>query len=223
MLTPTGAERSTPKHSPSRNQWRATLRRCHPTWRATLRRCHHTRGATLRRCHHTRGGMTSASSASVSASTPALAALVWSIPSLHRPGYSCHAISKSRSPASSALPVVRRAAHKWAPGTPPFASLRPSAISALSRCRATSASLSKAQAPARHPLHTTVPAASLTLAPLPASQRLSSYLARRFLLVNGYARSFAGTVAISYRYLQLDIFLALEYTSVSCADYPYGR
>ena len=120
------------------------------------------------------------------------------------------------------------------------------------RCRATSASLSKAQAPARHPLHTTVPAASLTLAPLPASQRLSSYLARRFLLVNGYARSFAGTVAISYRYLQLDISLdlcdnppcpaqiilmvaecSLGYTapdtlqcdnpSVSCADYPYGR
>ena len=78
------------------------------------------------------------------------------------------------------------------------------------RCRATSASLSKAQAPARHPLHTTVPAASLTLAPLPASQRLSSYLARRFLLVNGYARSFAGTVAISYRYLQLDISLDLS-------------
>ena len=77
------------------------------------------------------------------------------------------------------------------------------------RCRATSASLSKAQAPARHPLHATVPAASLTLAPLPASQRLSSYLARRFLLVNGYARSFAGTVAISYRYLQLDISLDL--------------
>ena len=169
MLTPTGAANSTPKHSPSRNQWRATLRRCHHTrggmtsassasvapssvpggqrsvvatapggqrsvvrtWRATLRRCHR------------RGGMTSASSASVAPSspalaplncpTPALAALVWSIPSLHRPGYSCHAISKSRSPASSALPVVRRAAHKWAPGTPPFASLRPSAISALSR------------------------------------------------------------------------------------------
>ena len=140
---------------------------------------------------------------------PALAALVWSIASLHRPGYSCHAISKSRSPASSALPVVRRAAHKWAPGTPPFASLRPSAISALSRYVA---SLSKAQAPARHPLHATVPAASLTLAPLPASQRLSSYLARRFLLVNGYARSSAWTVPISYRWLQLDISLALEYT-----------
>ena len=197
MLTPTGAANSTPKHSPSRNQGRATLRRC-----------------------HRRGGMTSASSASVAPSSPALAPLVWSIPSLHRPGYSCHAISKSRSPASSARPVVRRAAHKWAPGTPPFASLRPSAISALSRYVA---SLSKAQAPARHPLHATVPAASLTLAPLPASQRLSSYLARRFLLVNGYARSFAGTVAISYRWLQLDIFLALEYTSVSCADYPYGR
>ena len=152
---------------------------------------------------------------------PALAALVWSIPSLHRPGYSCHAISKSRSPASSALPVVRRAAHKWAPGTPPFASLRPSAISALSRYVA---SLSKAQAPARHPLHATVPAASLTLAPLPASQRLSSYLARRFLLVNGYARSFAGTVAISYRYLQLDISLdQCDNPSVSCADYPYSR
>jgi len=167
------------------------------------------------------GGMTSASSASLAPSSPALAALVWSIPSLHRPGYSCHAISKSRSPASSARPVVRRAAHKWAPGTPPFASLRPSAISALSRYVA---SLSKAQAPARHPLHATVPAASLTLAPLPASQRLSSYLARRFLLVNGYARSFAGTVAISYRYLQLDISLdQCDNPSVSCADYPYSR
>ena len=193
MLTPTGAERSTPKHSPSRNQWRATLRRCHRTWRATLRGCHlegnapslpphlegnapslpphqgrddlrvvHTWRATLRRCHRM-GGMTSASSASVAASSPALAplvwsspalaALVWSIPSLHRPGYSCHAISKSRSPASSALPVVRRAAHNWAPGTPPFASLRPSAISALSRCRAVA--LRPLRSPKRKHLHVT--------------------------------------------------------------------
>ena len=170
--------------------WRATLRRCHRTWRATLRRCHlegnapslppHLEGnapslppqgrddlhvvrtwrATLRRCHR-KGGMTSASSASVAPSspalaplvcpTPALAALVWSIPSLHRPGYSCHAISKSRSPASSALPVVRRAAHKWAPGTPPFASLRPSAISALSRyVRFALQSASTCTSPAAH-------------------------------------------------------------------------
>jgi len=194
------------------------------------------------------GGMTSASSASVAPSSPALAALVWSIPSLHRPGYSCHAISKSRSPASSARPVVRRAAHKWAPGTPPFASLRPSATSALSRYVA---SLSKAQAPARHPLHATVPAASLTLAPLPASQRLSSYLARRFPsgqrlrpFIRWDSRDQLQILAIRHlprpgihlRVLRRLSLWSLDApsdtllqtlcnatTPVSCADYPYGR
>ena len=204
MLTPTGAERSTPKHSPSRNQWRATLRRCHRTWRATLRRPH-LEGNAPSLPPHGRDDLRVVRITRPIKPRTRCARLV--NPFAPPSGYSCHAISKSRSPASSALPVVRRAAHKWAPGTPPFASLRPSAISALSRYVA---SLSKAQAPARHPLHATVPAASLTLAPLPASQRLSSYLARRFLLVNGYARSFAGTVAISYRYLQLDISLDLS-------------
>ena len=172
--------------------------------------------------------MTSASSASVSASSPALAPLVWSTPCtrsarLVNPLHSLRSFGQSLRSTVRAIAVMRSAKADpppAAPGrlfvVPPTSghlALLPSLRSGLRpspRCRATSASLSKAQAPARHPLHTTVPAASLTLAPLPASQRLSSYLARRFLLVNGYARSFAGTVAISYRYLQLDISLDLS-------------
>ena len=211
------------------------------TWRATLRRCHHTWRATLRRCHR-RGGMTSASSASVAPSTPCtrsarLVKPLHSLRSFAQAPHSLRSFGQSLRSTVRAIAVMRSAKADpppAAPGrlfvVPPTSghlALLPSLRSGLRpspRCRATSASLSKAQAPARHPLHTTVPAASLTLAPLPASQRLSSYLARRFLLVNGYARSFAGTVAISYRYLQLDISLdQCDNPSVSCADYPYSR
>jgi len=217
MLTPTGAANSTPKHSPSRNQWRATLRRCHRTWRATLRRPHLEGNAP---------------------SLPPQGRDDLRVVRISRPNppHSLRSFGQSLRSTVRAIAVMRSAKADPPPAAPcrlfvvPPTSGHPALLPSLRsglrpspRCRATSASLSKAQAPARHPLHATVPAASLTLTPLPASQRLSSYLARRFLLVNGYARSFAGTVAISYRYLQLDIFLALEYTPVSCADYPYGR
>lgn len=111
---------------------------------------------------------------------PALAALVWSIASLHRPGYSCHAISKSRSPASSARPVLLR--------SPKHKHLHVTRCTVLSRL-----------------LH-------LRFRRFPPVNVLARTSHAVFLLVNGYARSSAWTVPISYRWLQLDISLALEYT-----------